>query len=129
MQKPLSPMQAVKLPRHKRGGIGSRTETWVNWGGPNAMVPCLHQGNIYFKMKLRVWRDQKCISLLGRKMAPTCAGHQTRRSQGSRHWPENGSLLKLGWTYHHGTVFARRQYLFQKEDKGMERPEMYSPSR
>ena len=29
------------------------------------MVPCLHQGNIYTKRKLRVWRDQKCMPLVG----------------------------------------------------------------
>ena len=69
----------------KGGGMGSRWETCVNWGGPIVMVPCLHQGNIYTKRKLRVWRDQKCVPLLGRKTAPTCAGRQTRRSQGSQH--------------------------------------------
>ena len=31
------------------------------------MVPCLHQGNIYEKRKLRIWRDQKCIALVGAK--------------------------------------------------------------
>ena len=29
------------------------------------MVPCLHQGNIYTKRKLRVWREQICIPLVG----------------------------------------------------------------
>ena len=54
---------------------------------------------------------------------------QTTLSQCSRYRPKNGSLHKLGWTYCHGTMFAPRQYLFQKDDKGMERPEMYAPSR
>ena len=36
---------------------------------------------------------------------------------------------KLGQTYSHGTVFAPRKYLHQKEAKGMEKPEMYSASR
>ena len=45
--------------------IGLRTESLVNWDGPMAMVPCLHQGNIYTKRKQRVWRDQKCIPLVG----------------------------------------------------------------
>ena len=56
----------------------------------------------------------------------TCAGRQTTLSQGSRHRPENKNLLKLGLTYCHGTVFAPRQYLYQKEGTGMERSEMYS---
>ena len=45
--------------------FGPRTESCLNWDGPIAMVPCLHQGNIYTKRKLRVWRDQKCIPLVG----------------------------------------------------------------
>ena len=35
-------------------------------------------------------------------------------------------VWKLGRTYGHGTVFAPRKYLYQKEATGMERPEMYS---
>ena len=44
-------------------------------------------------------------------------------------WAQNGNLPKLGRTYRHGTVFAPRKYLCQKEATGMERPEMYSASR
>ena len=121
-------MRAVKLLRLKGGGIGPRTESCVNWGGPIAMVPCLHQGNIYIKRKLRVWREQKCISLVGAKTALTCAGCQTTPSEGKRYRAENGNLRKLGGTYRHGTVFAPRQYLYEKEATGMERAEMYFPS-
>ena len=42
---------------------------------------------------------------------------------------QKGKLGKLGGTYGHGTVFAPRKYLYQKEAKGMEKPEMYSASR
>ena len=56
-----------------RRSIGPRTESCVNWDGPIAMVPCLHQGNIYTKRKLRVWRDQKCIPLVGAKTIPVRA--------------------------------------------------------
>ena len=100
----------------------------VNWGGPIAMVPCLHQGNIYIKRKLRVWRDQKCIHLVGTKTQLTCAGRQTTPCKGRMYRAENGNLCKLGWTYRHGAVFASRQYLYQKEATGMERVEMYSVS-
>ena len=92
------------------------------------MVPCLHQGNIYIKRNLRAWRDQKLIPLVVAKTPLTCAGHQATPSQGSLYRPENGNLRKLGCTYHHGTVFAPRQYFYQKEATAMERPEMYSPS-
>ena len=129
MQKPQLPVRAVKLPCLKGGGIGPRTETCLNWGRQIAMVPGLHQGNIYIKMKVRVRRDQKSIVLAGVKTPVTCAGHQTTPSQRRQHRAKNGNLHKLGWTYFHGTVFAPRQYLHQKEAAGMERPETYSPSR
>ena len=63
---PTLPVRAVTIPRLERGSIGPRTESCVNWDGSMVMVPCLHQGNIYTKTKLRVWRDQKCIP-------PVCA--------------------------------------------------------
>ena len=97
-------------------------------GGPIAMVPCLHQGNIYIIRKLLVWREEKCIPLFGVKTPLTCAGRQTTLSQERRYRVENENLLKLGWTYRHGTVFAPSQYLYQKEATGMERAEMYFPS-
>ena len=92
------------------------------------MVPCLHQGNIYIQRKLRVWRDLKCIHLVGAKSPFTCAGRRTTPSQESLYRPENGNLPKLGCTYHHGTVFTPRQCLYQKEAMCMERPDMYSHS-
>ena len=110
-QTPLT-MRAVKLPHLKGGSIGPRTETCGNWGGPIAMVPCLHQDNIHIKNKLRVWRDQKCISLLRAKTPLTCAGHQTTPSQGRRHRANNRNLRKFGWTFRYGTTFAPMQYSY-----------------
>ena len=129
MQKALLPVRAVKLPRLKGVGIGPGTETCVHWGGPIAMVPCLHQENIYIKRKLRVWRDQKCISLVSVKTPLTSAGRQTIPSQGSRYRAGNGNLHKLRRTCRHGTVFAPRHYLHHKEATGMESLEMYFPTR
>ena len=111
--------------RQYRGG----TETCVNWGGPIAMVTCLHQVNIYIKRKLRVWRAQMCISPVGAKSPLTCVGRQSTVCQGRQYRVGNGNLRKLGWTYRYGTVFAPRQYLHEKEATGMESPEMYFPSR
>ena len=129
VQKPLLPVRAVKLPRLKGIGIGPRKETCINWGGPIAMVPHLHQGNIYITRKLGVWRVQKVFPLSVEKSLLPCVGRQTTPSQGSRYRTEIAKLRKLGWSYCHGTLFAPRQYLYQNKDKGMERPEMYSPSR
>ena len=93
------------------------------------MVRCLHQGNIYIKRKIREWRDQKCICLVGAKTPVTCAGRQTIPSQGRRYRVENGNLRKLGRAYRDGTVFAPWQYLYLKEASGMESPKMNFPSR
>ena len=93
------------------------------------MVPCFHQGNTYMKRKLQVGRDQKYIPLVGGKASLTFAGCQTTPSQESRYRAENGNLRKVGWSYCHGTVFAPRQYLYLKEATGVERQEMYFPSR
>ena len=122
-------MREVKLPGLKGGSIGPRTETCENLCGPTAMVPCLHQGNIYIKRKLREWRDQKCIPMVGAKTSLTCAGRETPASQMSQYRAENGNLRKLVWTYRHGIVFAPRQCLYQKEATGMDNLEIYSPSR
>ena len=48
------------------------------------------------------------------------------RLEGGSIGPRNGKFDKLGRTDGHGTVFAPRKYLYQKEATGMERPEMYS---
>ena len=73
VQYPHFPVRAVKIPRLEVGGIGPRTESCVIFDGPIAMVPCLHQGNIYTKRKLQVWREQICILLAGSKTILTCA--------------------------------------------------------
>ena len=51
------------------------------------------------------------------------------RLEGGSIGPRTESSVKLGRTYRHGTVFAPKKYLYQKEATGMERPEMYSVSR
>ena len=129
MQKPHLPVRAGTLLRLIGNGKGPRTKTCVNWGGPVAMVPCLHQGNVYIKRKLRIWRAQKCISLVGVATPLTCTDRQTTPSHGGWYRVENGNLCKLGSTYRHGTVYAPKQYLYPKEATGMERTEMYSTSR
>ena len=93
------------------------------------MVPCLHQRIISTKRKVRVWRDQKCIPLVGAITPLTCAGRQSTASRGRQYRAQIGKLGKFGRTYGHGTVFTPRKYLYQKEATGMERPEMFSASR
>ena len=116
------------MPRLKRGSIGPRTESCVNWDRPIAMITCLHQRNIYTKRKLRVWRDQKCIMLVGTLTPVICAGRQNTLSRGRQHRTQKRKLRKLERTYCHGTVFAPRKYFYQKEATGMERLVMYCAS-
>ena len=122
-------MRAVKVHRFEGGSIPPKTESCVNCDGPISMVPCLHQGYIYTKRNLRVWRDQKCIPLVGGITPLTCAGRQNTPSRGRQYRAQNGKYGKLGRTDGHGTMFSPSKYLYQKEATGMERPEMYSVSR
>ena len=75
VQYPHLPLRAVKVSRFEGGGIGPRTESCVICDGPIALVPCLHQGNIYTKRNLRVWREQICIQQVGAIPPLTSAGH------------------------------------------------------
>ena len=119
----------MKVPRLQGGGIRPRTESCLNSDGPIAMVPCLHQGNIYTKRKLRACRDQKCIPLVRCNNPTYLCGPSKYPISREAVWAHNGKLTKLGQNYRHGTVFAPRKYLYQKEATSMERTEMYSASR
>ena len=88
-------MWAVIIPRLEGGSKGTRTESFVNWDGPMAIVPCLHQGNIYTKRKLRVWREQKCIPLVGAIIPLTSAGRQNTPSRGRQYRAQYGKLHEL----------------------------------
>ena len=90
--------------------FGPRTDSCQNWDGPIAMVPCLNQGNIYTKRKLRACRDQKCIPLVGAITPLPCVGRQNTPSRGRRDRAQNEKLPKLGRTYRHGTVSAPMKY-------------------
>ena len=92
LQYPHLTVRAVKIPRLDGGGIMPRTESCVICDGPVAMVPCLHHGNIYTKRKLRVWRDQKCIPVVGAKSILNCAGRQSTPSPGRQYRAQNGKL-------------------------------------
>ena len=122
-------MRAVKILLSLGKRYGPRTESCVNWDGHIAMVPCLLQGNIYTKRKLRAWRTPKMYSDNRCKTPTYLSGPSKYPVSREAVWVQNGKLRKLGRTYRHGTVFAPRKYLYQKEATGMERPAMYSTSR
>ena len=122
-------MRAVKIPCLEGGRIGPSMESCINCDGPIYTVPCLHQGNIYIKRKLQVWRDKKCIPLICEITALNCEDHQNTPSRRRQYRAQNRKFGKFGRTYGHGTVFAPRKYVYQKEATGIERPEMYFVSR
>ena len=101
--------------RLEGGGIGPRTECSLNWDRPIALVPCLHQANINTKRKLRAWRDQKCIPLVGAITPLTCADRQTTPSRGRRYRARTESCLNWDGPIptvpclHKGNIYIKRK--------------------
>ena len=98
-------------------------------GLPIPMVPRLNQCKGYIKRKLRAWRVQKCIVLVGADVALTSAGPQTTPCQGGQYRVHQGNMRNFGPTNTHGTASEPMQWLYQKEATGMESSKMYCPSR
>ena len=100
-----------------------RTESCLNWDGPIAMVPCLHQGNIYTKRKLRTWRDQKCIPLVGAITPLTSEVCHNSPSRGRRFGPRKESCLN--WVepiamvpcLHPGNIYTKRKLREWRDQK------------
>ena len=122
-------MRTCKLPLLMWGSLRPRTEICGSSSLPFAMVLYLHQTTVYIKRKLWVWRIQKYIPLVGAKTALTCAGLQTTPSHVRRYKAKNGIFRKFWSTFYHGTMFAPKQSLYQKEAASMKRPKLYSSSR
>ena len=86
---------------------------------PIPMVPRLHQSNGYIKRKLRAWRVQKCIALVGADTVLIPAWPQSIPFHGVWYTAPNGNMRNFGPTNPHGTAFAPKQWLYQKEAMGM----------
>ena len=126
MQIPYLPLRGRKLPNFM-GHVGPRMEICETSALPIPMVPRLHQSNGYIKTKLRAWRVQKCIALVGADTVLTTAWPQTTLfHRGYR--AQNGNMRNFGHTNPHGTAFAPKQWLYQNEATGMESSKMYCPS-
>ena len=115
VQKPHLPVRDCKLPHLMCANIGPRTEICGNPGLPFSMVTCFNQCNFYIKRNLQVWRVQKCIPLVGAKIALTCAVRQTTPSHVGQYWAKNGNLRKSESTFRHGTVFAQSNVYIKKK--------------
>ena len=88
------------------------------------MVPCLHQSNIYIKRNLYGCRVQK-YNFWGRvKSVRTCTKLQITHIHASPYRAYNPNFRNFGASYCHGTVFVRKQYLYQKEALGIQSPKI-----
>ena len=110
------------------GGIGHRMEICETSALPIPMVPRLYQGNGYINRKLRAWRVQKCIALVGADTVLITAWPQSIPFLGGWYRAPNGKMLKFGPTNTHGTAFVPKQWLYQKEATGMESSKLYHVS-
>ena len=116
-------MPDVIVPCLEGGSIGPRTESLGNWDGLMGMVPCLHQGNIYTKSKLRVWRDQKCSPLVGAITPLTCAVRQIPCLEGGRIGPSTESCINCDGTIsmvpclHQGNIYIKRKLQVCRDQK------------
>ena len=123
-------MRGRKLPRVMGCSTGSTKEICETSGLPIPMVPRLHQCNGYIKRKLRAWRVQKCIALVGADMSHSpVRGRKLPRVIGEQYRVHQGNMRNFGPTNTHGTASAPMQWLYQKEATGMESSKMYCPSR
>ena len=129
MQTPYSQVRGQKLPRFMGSSIGPRMEIYETSALPIPMVPSLYLSNAYIKRKLRAWRVQNCIALVGADTVLTSAWKQSTPFHGEWYRAQNGNMRNFGPTNPHGTTFAPKQWLYLKEATGMESPKMYCPSR
>ena len=91
---------------------------------PIPMVPRLHQSNGFMKRKLRAWRVQKCIVLIGADTVLITACPKVPRFLGG----SIGHRMEICETSAfpiHGTAFAPKQWIYQKEATGMQSSKMY----
>ena len=113
VQIPYLPLRGSKVPRFKGGSIGPRMEICETSALQIPMVPLLHQSNGYIKRKLRAWRVQNCIALVGADTVLTSAWPQTIPFHGG-YRIQNGNIRKFGPTYPHGTALSPKQWLYEK---------------
>ena len=95
LQKTHSKLQASKLPEFVYRPIWSIMEIWENWRLPISQVPRLHQGNVHFIRKLRVWGAYKCNRFVGAKNALTVTNLQTTRVRLPPYMVDNENFGKL----------------------------------
>ena len=129
VQTPYLPLRGSKVLRFMGGSIGSRIEISETLAQAIPMVTRLHQSNGYTKRELPGWRVQKCIVLLSADTVLSTAWKQSTTFDGGQYKAQNGNVRNFGSTNPHGTAFAPKQWLYQKEATGMESRKFYCPNR
>ena len=120
-------LRGRKVPRFMGGSMGPRMEICEILGLLIPMVPLLHQSNGYIKKKLRAWRVQKCIDLVGADTVLFTAWPQSTPFHWGWYRALNGNMRNFGPTNSHGAAFVPKQWLYQKEATGMDSSKLYRP--
>ena len=120
VQKAHFTIPACQQPGFVQRGVGLTVQIYCSSGLLFAMVPCLHQCNVYMKRKLRECRAQKCDPCIGAKSPHRSTGLQTTHFHATSYRADSANLREFGATFCHGTMFAPKQSLYQKEAKEME---------
>ena len=92
------------------GSILPRMEICITSGLPILMVTHLHQSNGFMKRKLRAWRVQKCITLVGADTVLTSAGLKSTPFHGDSIRPRMEICRTSGPSNSHGTAFPPKQW-------------------
>ena len=89
---PYSPLRGSKVQHFMGGSIEPRIEICETSALSITMVPRLHQSNGYMKRKLRAWRVQKCIALVGADTVLTTVWKQSTQFQGGKYRAQNENI-------------------------------------
>ena len=122
MQIPYLPLRGRKVPGFKWVSKGPRMEICGISGLSINIVPRWHQSNGNIKRKLRTWRVQTCITLVGADTVLSSARPQITPFQGGSIGPRM-EICRIS-----GQPILIVPCL-QKEATGMEISKMYYPSR
>ena len=120
------PLRGFKLLAFIYRHIGPIMQISKTSGLPIAMVPYLHQDNIYIKRKLQGCRAQKFYAWVCAKRVQTPTGLQITRIHVSPYRADNANFRNFGASYRHGTGLTPKQYSYEKEALGMQSPKILS---
>ena len=128
VQTPYLPLRGSKVPLFMGGIRGRRMEICETSALPIPMVSRLHQSNGYIKTNLRAWRVKKCIALFGADTVLTSSGPETTPFHWRQYRAQNGNIRNFGTPNPHGTAFAPKHWLHQREATGIESSKIYCQS-